>query len=370
MKPSKPSFTAAGALCALVISALHPAAQEGPEPGAPQEKRGQEKPESGLLRKLDPSATGEDPARPDDLFARDFDAAVWRRRLTEPDLARREKSYDALQRRARLDPMARAFLEELAGDDAGGELAWTARLALRELGRARFPLQGMPSSPFGLEPYPTDPFGGMQRMQGLMNELFAHEGLGRGLPRAPGAGRSLRLEQRDGRAVITITETIDGQDSTRRYEGASVAEILAEHPELEPELDGLRLVAPEDVRRFPGLEAPSVPLAPQARSRPLRTDRLGVVVQPLAAARARELGLESGGLRVERTVPGSYAQLIGVDAGDVLLELDGKAVASGEDIEARMKARGADDALTLVWLDELGQRHERTWRAPEPASPR
>jgi hypothetical protein len=364
----KPTLFPAGPLWALAV--LVPPAlcsQEAPPPG------------TGPLRRLDPTTAPEDPSEPGELFGRDFDGEVWKRRLAETDLERREKSLDGLLRRARLDPVARAFLEELARDGAGGELAWTARLALRELGRARFPLQAGPGpAPFGIEPLTGAPFGGMQRMQELMNEFFAQEGFGHVLPRArhPGAapthGRSVQLEQRDGRAVLRVTEIVDGKEDIRRYEGASLEEILTAHPELREELGGLSLqLAPGSplLRRFPAQIESGVPLLPQGRSRPVFTDRLGVVVHPLEAAQARELGLE-GGLLVERSVSESYAHLLGIGPGAILLELDGVPLRAGEDIERRMKERGADDALSLVWIDELGQRQAKTWRAPESGAKR
>lgn len=360
----KPTLFPAGPLWALAVLVPSALCAQAASP-----------PATGPLRRVDPAMAPEDPSEPGELFGRDFDGEVWKRRLAEVDLELREKSLDALLRRARLDPVARAFLEELARDDAGGELAWTARLALRQLGRARFPLQAAPgASPFGIEPLTGAPFGGMQRMQQLMNEFFAQEGHGHVLPRAPhpgtapANGRSVQLEQRDGRAVLSVTGIIEGKEHIRRYEGTSLEEILTAHPELREELGGLSLqFAPGSplLRRFPSQIESGVPLLPQGRSRPVFTDRLGVVVHPLEATQARELGLE-GGLLVERTVSASYAHLLGVSPGAILLELDGAALRAGEDIERRMKERGADDALSLVWIDELGQRQTKTWCAPEP----
>ena len=106
-----------------------------------------------------------------------------------------------------------------------------------------------------------------------------------------------------------------------------------------------------------------LPPEPQGRSHPVLTDRLGVIVQPVGAGRAKELGLDGVGLVVERAVADTYAHLLGVKAGDVLILLDGIELRTSADIERAMRARSAADDLTLVWLDELGQRHERTWKS-------
>jgi hypothetical protein len=344
----------------------------------------------GGLQRVDPDDEERDPGDLKGLFARDFDPERWRERLLQSDLEQRERSLDALLQRARLDPVARAFLEEQAADPAGGELAWTARLALRELGRTSIPLQALPLQGF----LGNDPFGSAQRMQEWVDQIFRQDGIGMLLPhsapRAPiaqglrGSGRSLRVEQGEYGARVLITEIVDGEEKTRVYEGRSLDEILDPrvNPDLRSELDGLSLhVQPgspldlrfelgertRELRRFPRLTPEGLRPAPQGRSRPIRTDRLGVIVQPVGAARARELGLEGKGLLVESSVPETYAHLLGVKAGDVLIELDGIELRTDADIERAMAARAAADELNLVWLDGLGQRQEKTWHpTPEP----
>jgi hypothetical protein len=381
MIPMKPTPTPPRGFALLACSTLLsfagvPSAQDSAPPAAP--------PTDGGLRRVDPSQE-EDPRGLRDLLSRDFDRDRWEERLTQPDLDQRERSLDALLKRARFDPVARAFLEEHAMDPQGGELAWTARLALRELGRASFPMQGF---------FPgADPLGSAQRMQEWMEELFGRDGFGLMVPHPSlplpgrqgtrGSGRSVQVEQNERGARVLVTETVDGTQQTREYEGGSIEEILQANPELERELDGLRIHvqpgSPLDLRfdlgnrldrngrLSPGQLLLEPRLAPQGRSRPILTDRLGVIVQPLSAERARELGLVGVGLVVERSVPETYAHLLGVGAGDVLVELDGTALRSAADIERVMRARAADDELRLVWLDQLGQRQEKTWK-PAPAA--
>ena len=162
--PIPRGVVAALAVCTLCLPSV--ALFQGTPPAAPAPQ--------GNLRRLDPDQ-GHDPKDLKDAFARDFDRHRWEERLTQSDLDQREASLDALLKRARLDPVARAFLEELAKDPKGGELSWTARLALRQLGRPNFPWQGFQPGP--------DPLGSAQRMQEWMEQLLDQQGFG---PMSPG----------------------------------------------------------------------------------------------------------------------------------------------------------------------------------------
>ncbi len=350
-----------------------------------------QEPEAPQLRRVDPA-----PAEPRSdplarVFSRQFDREEWKALLATPDLDQREKNLDDLLRRARIDPLTRVFLEELVRDADHPELAWTARLALRELGPARFPLRG------GL---PGDPFQLHERFEDMFRELWADQG-GMGFfvrpPRNPSAplstpgssSRSVQVQQDPGGARVVITENVDGQEKTRTYEGASLDEILQENPDLARELESsgvslgeskgdldlrFRLGSPwrgwgpfgERDGAYPGDPgAERRPVAPQEKSQPLRSDVLGVVAKPLAPERARELGLEVGqALQVRTAYEGTYAHLLGVRAGDVLLELNGVVLRTEEDISRVMRSRAADDELTLVWIDGLGQRHTKSWSPP------
>jgi len=87
-----------------------------------------------------------------------------------------------------------------------------------------------------------------------------------------------------------------------------------------------------------------------------------VMVNKVTPQRARELSLSGQGLYVERSYPGTYAYLLGVVGGDVLIELDGRPLREIEDIELAMRERAPEDKLELVWIDQLGQRQTKTWR--------
>ncbi len=359
----------------------------------------QSSPEQEPLVRVQP-IPAQERASDDDVFSKEFDPDVWLERLTKADLDAREKSYADLLRRARIDPGARAFLEKLSKDETKSELAWTARLALRELGHAQFPLFGFMRDGLGME----DP---MQRM--LQEFLEETPSLPYAFPRhlrknitplvpPPGASsseRSVQVQQTAEGAKIVITATIDGKESRREFEGKDLEQILEQNPELSEELhlsvqgipDGFRfqwkdgtpwqeLLDPfqyGDVREqisrlfsekggaFSDPRELDPLFAPTQKSQALRTDVLGVVVSSLPPGRAKDLGVPSG-LMVQSVGRGSIAALLHIRAGDVLVELNGRPLSRAQDITEELAARPKDGALSVVWIDEMGQRNSKTWR--------
>ena len=402
------SATTLTALLALVarVSAAPQDAQDpqrsgAPEAGAsaPQEPQEPREPqEKGGLRRLDPLEEPED--GPASLES--FDGSHWDLLLGEPDLDRREESFDRLVGRARRDPAARDYLEGLAGDPARPELAWTARLALRELERTGS-FGFFQALPFGDPDARLGPGGGFG---GRIDQLLRDFGMSlpmlpqdlrdwqtdlfRGAP--PGtmglrqeSGRSMTVQKGPDGWQITITEEQDGERRTRTYTGESVEDILRQNPELEGQLGisgqglpgGFRLHLGElGPRRLHGmLEVPGPDerwsFSRRAPAEPLRTDVLGVRVAPVGATLGTELGLSAGvGLLVSSTYPATIAQLLGVRSGDVLVELEGQPLASSEDVTRILRERAPGAGLTLTWITEGGERLTRTWKPEAPEAPR
>lgn len=377
------------ALPALLIAAV------GVAPA--QQERGQP------LERVDPLPSIE-PAqdRVQRLLTGEFDGDEWVELLGIPDLDERETYYKVLLRRGRVDPRARAFLEKLAHDPSRTEAAWTARLALRELGGANFPLHNL---------FRIDAMGPDRSLKELFDELPVGPGLGLsyGLPGGPSRSRtssSSRIEVSQGSdgARIEVVKVVEGSEQRRSFEGESIEDILEEHPELEKELGiaihgfggqgnfsfqlgpGVRgawrsLLDPleygEDARRwFERLlrqDPDGIPrslVSPRSESRPVRTDKLGVKVDAVSPELAEKLGLEPGlGLYVLSTAPGTLAHLSGVRRGNVLLKLNDRELRKKEDIAFVMANRPPMTPLEVVWIDEFRQRRTRKW-TPVKSAPR
>ncbi|MEM1452729.1 MAG: hypothetical protein AAGI22_26735 [Planctomycetota bacterium] len=228
----------------------------------------------------------ETPLRPfadPDAGALDGDADLefeLRQRLALRDLDAREEAFDDASRRAAREPAARAALQRIADDDAEPDLAFVARLALREADRlaswgragSGFGGQGLPSRPddpfdamrqrlesmFGSDPFVDDffsqdpffsrpfrgrgpllrrdpffsgdPFEDMQRRVDEMRQSMEEAlGSGQGIS---GSSSSLRVETTpDGVRVETVED--DGSGPQRKvYEAESLEVLLQLHPEL------------------------------------------------------------------------------------------------------------------------------------------
>lgn len=357
----------------------------------------------GGLRRVEPLARAE--GREDEQAA-PFDAEPWRMALSNPDLELRELEFDRIVQLARGSERALAFLRELSGSSEAPELAWTARLALREVHAQRPGLRvfGTPGARL------ADPSGGIEQ---LLEQLGARTF---GVPEAWLPAPADRAGTERGRSVsiqfdgtlwhVRIRERGASEDATREYTGESLEAILEENPGLADDLGmfhlggapagfgmelGLPLQAPleEVLRGLQGMRGaqPSRSfewrnpdgtspgrlrffVAPQAPSQPLRTDVLGVRVAPLAADTGRRLGLDEGvGLYVQASFPGTIAHLLGIGSGDVLVELAGRPLGSADDITLAMRERSEGAPLVIEWIDARGERQRRSWRPPGPVAP-
>jgi len=89
----------------------------------------------------------------------------------------------------------------------------------------------------------------------------------------------------------------------------------------------------------------------QAKAEPApKADAVGLKVEVLDEEQAERLGLEKpGGVRVTEVKPGTAADEAGIQPGDVILEIDRKAIETLDDYTAALKeAEGKDSALMLV----------------------
>ncbi|MBI5434524.1 MAG: PDZ domain-containing protein [Planctomycetes bacterium] len=311
-----------------------------------------------------------------------FSADVWRSKLSTADLDRREQDFAALAQRLRLDPIARAEVEQWARE-GDGELAWTARLLLREAeGRGRAGVGGphalwlqMPDGRGGVD-------GGLDGLDLWMQELEPL--LGRdpllGLPSAPplalGPGaqggsssraQSFQLRSGPDGVRVTVVEEHDGNRDEKEYSAESMDKLFEEHPELRDKLDANAPQRSTDRLGFPGLH---LRLGDRAAGPEMRTDVLGVTVRPLPKHEAKAMGLDLGlGLVVERVEAQSLAAALGIQRGHVLVGMNGHELRAAQDITDQLCARQADGEIRVELIDRWGQRRARTWKPEATAAP-
>jgi hypothetical protein len=326
----------------------------------------------------------------------------WQQRLTEPNLERRESAYNELLEKARGDKALREQLEQWANSDGAPELAWTARLALRELraagpARARGPQARMGGDFDDLRRRFDDlerHFGGMDsmfedlrsRLDSGLQPYFAVPGNPQPFqttpPGQPGGSQqfqSYSLQVGPDGVALETTEIVDGNSQKKTYKAKNMDELLQQHPELRGKIGagGFRLELPgapgPDNGSFPGWDQQQGDWfsSPRSSQQP-PTDVLGIYSQKLTPEQAKELELEpEQGLRVERIEPGTIAQILGVRRGDTLVELNGKAIYSTDDVRRVLKERKADEDLSVTLIGE-GSHERRTLRwspsVPQPGA--
>lgn len=202
----------------------------------------------------------------------DWDLRI-RTELTQLDLDARMECFDELREAAARDRDARRAMETISKDGADPDLAFLARLALREPARAA----GRSGSPFARRPrtltprggVSIDPFGGSSIFEIFENDPFFRGGIGGGLrggdpfedmrrqfeemrrqhedmrkrvlggasPFGPGTGRSIgsssmSFEMTPDGVKVTITEDDGSGPVEKVYEAPSKEALLEAHPEL------------------------------------------------------------------------------------------------------------------------------------------
>jgi hypothetical protein len=281
-------------------------------------------------------------------FEQVFQASEWRERLSQRDLNAREQSYAELLELARKD--ARIADEVRAWSRGQDELAWSARLLLRELDRR--------GARGALRTFRTDGWGDMQermheRMQDLQQRMErlredVERDFGRAFEReGPMTRQQRQVETRqdpNGARVEVRTRTGNGPEEVKVYEGRTLDEIYQAHPELEAENALKDQLAPPS----------RMPMVPDRRVLQPMQQRsvLGVMCQP-----------KDGGLQIEEVVDGSIAAQVGLRAGDVLLELNGTPVPSREEVARVLQDRRPGEDLVIVIQDANGKRRTLTHRS-------
>jgi len=312
---------------------------------------------------------------PEDTQQGQPSAQDWRKRLSDSDLDRREASYSELVERARNDADARGVLEELARSNDAGELAWTARLALRELRNSNERgTRGLRQRFDALE----QRFGGIDssfedmraRMEQMMRDLPQGQAPFQTFGGQPGATQrqqSYSLEVGPDGVKLKTNESADGNGETKTYEAKDMDELLREHPELRERIGS---GGGFDLRGSPGQnwfflrdgEPQNDWLRSPHPSQQPPTDVLGIYSHRLAPEEGKDLGLAAEqGLRVDRVEPGTIAQILGIRRGDTIVELNGSPVYGSDDVRKALKERRPEEDVSVTLIGE-GTSERRTLR--------
>ncbi len=208
----------------------------------------------------------------------------------------------------------------------------------------------------------AEPVGPGAMLRDMMREHLG-QSPGFGIQIHPGISTGTSIVQDANGVKVTIrTRGEDGEIEEKTYQGKSIEELKAAHPELESALSGIRLewraprfffgpsVGQRDRPRRRGLEpldpgqpAPMTPGTPTGAS-------FGVIVGPVSESLAAQLKLETGlGAIVHEVVSGSAAERLGVRRFDVLLAVDGEVLHGSGDASVRLRPK-ADPSQPLDLL--------------------
>ncbi len=344
------------------------------------------------------------------------DTKDWQARLTNTDIDAREQAFDELVARARQDTSLSLALQSWSQDPAVPELAWCARMALRELHakrsrpmaiawvprrgpdegsltEAQFGSSTAQSLESGAAPVPEqlrnlDPGGVLPLADRRMLSLSAPRVFG--MPVPPG---SQHIEFQPEGVTLVVKQLDQGQVRVRKYADSSLESLLKAHPELRGMIPALASIntrqqsmtllrqgnhmqgaAGQWMRA--GVESPGSTFqivrggAPRgaeanANDQPSRLI-LGVKVTALSLSEAEGRLLGPGvGLVIERREPGSIAEALDLRRGDILVELFGQQLCSAEEI-SRLLQENQGSAVTVKFVDRDGIERERTY---QPAAP-
>lgn len=207
--------------------------------------------------------------------------------------------------------------------------------------------------------------------QDLQNQLKAGHGQSHGMSMSIGPDGAVHVEvQQKNEKGEVETKTYDAPDMEsfqKQYPGVLQQNGLGggmqfwiggQSPRLLPGLQvdpgqglGQGLRSRIKSRLQPAPAAPADPTAPADQSPP-DGKRLGVYVRPEIPADVREyLGLDEGvGLMVESVQPGSLAQSLGLQRGDIVTKVAGKAIGSTEDVQQALGGVETGKPVEVVFV--------------------
>jgi hypothetical protein len=167
----------------------------------------------------------------------------------------------------------------------------------------------------------------------------------------PGIGHSVQIQTGPDGVRVKISERNEaGEVEEKVYEADDMESFREKYPEVAERHFGGPFRGPLAAPRLPVQPLPPgawhVQPAPQPAQPNDDGPKLGVYVREVAADVAEFLGLESGqGLVVQEIVADGLAQRLGIEAGDIVLEVGGKTVFGIGDVSAGL--RDAGDKVTV-----------------------
>jgi hypothetical protein len=195
--------------------------------------------------------------------------------------------------------------------------------------------------------------------------------------RQPGnSASSVQIEMVNGKVRVTVRETVDGKQTEKTYEGESLEALKKEHPELQDKLGGFRFHVGRDpldmddfwknwnkqfdedfMRRWQQETARDMErmrrlMRSLQQHRGLRErvpqagQLLGVRARKPEAVLDAQLELRGRGLVVDAVEKGSLADHLGMQAFDILLELNGVEVRDVRDVARALKSREETEGTT------------------------
>ena len=285
-------------------------------------------------------------AAPQDDTARRIDELV--KQLGAEEFAVREKATEELRKIGK--PAEEALRKALAGDDP--EVRERARAVLDSMAEK-------PKAPAPKRALPGPGFRGSSVTVQSVNGDSTYK-------IAPGDGSAPLTFLKDKAGSVKL-EYVDAQGASKTAEAESIAKFLADHKELaaahgitEEGIDygGARVSFKGGLPGIPrAFRVPKFPLPPAFEEETLRA--AGATFEPPAEALRAQLDLPEGqGLVVVKVDEGGAAESAGLRKNDLLLEIDGKKVASIRDI--RENLRGAKTSAVI----RKGKRETLTPTAP------
>jgi serine protease Do len=82
--------------------------------------------------------------------------------------------------------------------------------------------------------------------------------------------------------------------------------------------------------------------------------RLGVSVQNLTPSDREQMGLTTGGVVIASVEPGSFAEDIGLNKGDVIVEINRHLVAAAADVKTIMQSAKPGEAMAFKLMRNTG----------------